>query len=224
MSELAERPGFRDGASVAFVYFDLGNVLATFDPSRGCRNVAQRWGCDADQVRRVVWDSGLQDRFEHGAIDPRQFTDIVHRELHLDPREVDSGELLDRLCDMFEPIDEMVEIVDSVRAAGIKLGILSNTCLAHWGWLQTRRYAALQGPFDSLILSYEHGVMKPAADIYQVATRAALGAVPTATAESILFFDDRLENVDAALAHRWQAHRFTDANAAREVLRWWGIG
>lgn len=223
MSDVAASRGPDGVTSVAFVYFDLGNVLAAFDAARACHNVARRWGVDAEQVRRVVWDSGLQDRFEHGVIDPRQFTDIVRRELRLDPREADSDELLDRLCDMFEPIDEMVEIVDSVRAAGIKLGILSNTCPAHWGWLQNRRYEALRGPFDCLILSYEHGVMKPAADLYQVATRAALGAVPTATAESILFFDDRIENVEAALAHRWQAHRFTDANSAREVLRWWGI-
>ena len=60
--------------------------------------------------------------------------------------------------------------------------------------------------------------MKPNLAIYHHAQTAA-GVDPAA----ILFLDDRADNVDAALACGWQAYIFTDASAARELLRYRGV-
>ncbi len=204
--------------SVRFVYFDLGNVLATFDVQRACRNLQRRWAVDPEQVFAKIWTSGLQDRFEHGELSAEQFAEAARAALGLDQQHAPTAELLDLLSDMFDPIHEMVEIVDAVRNAGTALGILSNTCQAHWQWLLRQRYAAIHGPFHSVILSYEHGAMKPHQSLYRIAEDRT-GVVP----EAILFFDDRLENVAAAINSGWQAHRFTDAKTAREVLRWKGV-
>jgi HAD superfamily hydrolase (TIGR01509 family) len=203
---------------VQFVYFDLGNVLARFDPGRACRNVQQRWAVDPQHVYEAIWTSGLQDRLEHGQLTAEEFAEAARQALGLDRKAAPTEELFDRLSDMFDPIEEMVAIVDAVRLAGVPLGILSNTCHAHWQWLAKQRYAAVLGPFDSVILSYEHGVMKPHPSLYRVAGELA-GVSP----EAILFFDDRAENVAAAVASGWQAHLFTDAAMAREVLRWSGV-
>jgi glucose-1-phosphatase len=203
---------------VRFVYFDLGNVLATFNVDRACRNVGDRWAVSPDEVRRAVWDSGLQDRFEHGEVSGEQFAAAVRQSLGLDASSAPTDELLDRLSDMFEPILEMVELVEAVRATGVDIGILSNTCEAHWRWLERSEYAALRGPWNSVILSYEHGAMKPAESIYRIAAEAT--GHPFG---SILFFDDRADNVLAAQAGGWQAHQFTDAASARQVLTLSGI-
>ncbi len=205
-------------SAVEFVYFDLGNVLARFDPERACRNLQRRWAVAPEDVLQAVWTSGLQERLEHGQLTAEEFAAAARQTLGLDPARAPTEELLERLCDMFEPIEEMVAVVDAVRSSGVPLGILSNTCHAHWQWLARQRYAALLGPFDSVILSYEHGVMKPHPSLYRVAGEWA-GVAP----EAILFFDDRAENVAAAVVSGWQAHLFTDAARAREVLRWSGV-
>lgn len=203
---------------IRFVYFDLGNVLASFDVRRACENVAQRWAVDPADVRRVVWDSGLQDRFEHGEVSVDEFAAAVRHGLSLDVAAAPTTELVDRLSDMFEPILEMVDLVDEVRRCGTRLGIFSNTCEAHWLWLARAEYAALRGPFDHVILSYEHGLMKPHLSLYRIAAEKT-----GEDAASILFLDDRVDNVAAAVASGWRAHQFTDVGSAREVLRGAGV-
>jgi len=203
---------------IRFVYFDLGNVLASFDVQRACENVARRWSVDPGDVRRVIWDSGLQDRFEHGEVTVDEFASTVRCGLRLDVAMASTVELADRLSDMFEPILEMVDLVDEVRRCGVRLGILSNTCEAHWQWLTRAQYAALRGPFDQIILSYEHGLMKPHLSLYRIAAEKT-----GEQAASILFFDDRVDNVAAAQASGWRGHQFTDAGSAREVLRLAGV-
>lgn len=199
---------------ISFVYFDLGNVLARFDVERACRNVAERWSVDATKVREALWTSGMQDRFEHGHEDDESFAAWTRKSLGLTVEQAPTRELLDTLSDMFDPIREMESVVEEVRNSGMPLGILSNTCGAHWRWLLESDYPALRGPFDHLILSYELGVMKPHPAIYHAAQKAAAVAP-----ETILFFDDRLDNVQAARECQWQAYPFTDAKSAREVLR-----
>jgi glucose-1-phosphatase len=201
-------------AAVQFVYFDLGNVLAKFDVDRACRNLHGRWGIEPAEVFEKIWTSGLQDRFEHGEVNAEQFTEIIRSEFGLAATASPTEELLDLLSDMFDPVEEMVEVVDAVRRSGIAMGILSNTCHAHWEWLRRQKYAAIAGPFHRVILSYEHGAMKPHPSLYRIATEMA--GVP---AEAILFFDDRTDNVVAAAEAGWQSYQFTDAASAREVLR-----
>jgi glucose-1-phosphatase len=205
-------------SEIRFVYFDLGNVLARFDVQRACLNLHQRWAVDPEQVFEHLWTSGLQDRFEHGELSPDQFADAARRALQLDAQQAPTPELLDLLSDMFDPIEEMVDVIEAVRGVGVPVGILSNTCHAHWQWLLSRGYRAVGGPFASVILSFEHGAMKPHGSLYQIAAERA--AVPP---RAILFFDDRIENVIAAQQSGWQAHQFTDAEAAREVLRCKGV-
>jgi HAD superfamily hydrolase (TIGR01509 family) len=205
-------------ATIRFVYFDLGNVLASFDVRRACDNLASRWAVDPLEVRRVVWDSGLQDRFEHGEVSADQFARTIRQGLRLAESATPTLELLDQLSDMFEPVAEMADLVQEVRTSGLPIGILSNTCHAHWDWLLRANYAALQVPFDHVILSYEHGFMKPHLSLYRIASDRTGELAP-----SILFFDDRADNVAAARASGWQAHQFTDARSARQVLRLAGV-
>ncbi len=203
---------------IDFVYFDLGNVLASFDVHRACRNVARRWNVEPQRVHSGLWVSGLQDRFEHGELSSESFAEQARDVLGLSAETAPTQDLLRELSDMFEPIDEMAALVDAVRGVGIKLGILSNTCPAHWQFLLDEGYPSLRGPFDQLILSYEHGSMKPDRRLYEIA-RDSAGVDPG----SILFLDDRLENVAAAKSCGWQAHQFTSPHVAVKLLRCLGV-
>ncbi|NBW86695.1 MAG: hypothetical protein EBR23_07680, partial [Planctomycetia bacterium] len=66
----ANRPGIM---SPSFIYFDLGNVLFTFDRERAFGQMAAVSGSDAATVRDVVMAGGLQAQWERGALDWREF-------------------------------------------------------------------------------------------------------------------------------------------------------
>ena len=56
---------------LSFFYFDLGNVLLNFSRDVACRQMGELAGMDPERVRQVVFGSGLEDRFERGAIGSR---------------------------------------------------------------------------------------------------------------------------------------------------------
>ncbi len=192
-------------APIRFVYFDLGNVLVSFDPQRGCRNLADWAGCMPAAVDEAIWKSGLEQDFECGRLDPAAFARLVAEALQVPAERLDAqGQpLLDLLSDMFTPLPEMLPIIQRLRQAGIGLGILSNTCHAHWDWITRQSWPVCSGWPSVHVLSYEVGQMKPAAEIYAVAER--LAGVP---AEQIFFTDDRPENVAGAISAGWQAAVF----------------
>lgn len=194
-----------DCSLIQFVYFDLGNVLVSFDPQRGCQQVAAWAGCQPEQVYEAVWESGLEEVFETGQCSPVEFTARIAAHLGgLEGRLQPSGApLLDLISDMFSPIEQTLTVIQRLQKAGIRIGILSNTCHAHWDWIQRQGWPVASGWSEIDILSFEIGSMKPAAEIYAAAQQAA--AVP---AESIYFTDDREENVAGALRAGWQADLF----------------
>ena len=197
----------------SLIYFDLGNVLVAFDSQLACENLARRFGVDTDRAREVIYDSGLQERFEHGQVNGEQYAEAVRRAMGRSIA-VPTGEILDAVSAMFRPIESMAGIVSGVRAAGYRIGLLSNTSAAHWDWIGRQAYPSVRGGFDVVILSYEVGVMKPDARIYRAAERAA-GVGP----EEILFVDDRWENVAAAQSLGWWAEQCLGGPQTAAALR-----
>ena len=63
--------------NIEFVYFDLGNVIVSFDPKIAVNNVATRFGVDAAMAEQAIYRSGLQDRFEHGHVTGEEYAAIV---------------------------------------------------------------------------------------------------------------------------------------------------
>ena len=121
----------------------------------------------------AVYESGLQDRFEHGEVSGEQFADDIRQRLGLTDVEMPTMELLDAISDMFTPIDSMRGVLRKVREHGYRVGLLSNTCHAHWDWIARQKYEVIDFPFDVTILSFEVGSMKPDEAIYRAAEDAA---------------------------------------------------
>ena len=200
--------------SIEFVYFDLGNVLLSFDPLRACANLASRLSISDAQARVAVYESGLQDRFEHGEVSGEQFADDIRQRLGLTDVEMPTMELLDAISDMFTPVDTMRGVLRKVHEHGYRVGLLSNTCHAHWDWIERQKYEVIDFPFDVTILSYVVGSMKPDQAIYRAAEDAA-----GLQGDQILFLDDKQENIDAALQRGWHAVRCFGGQQAIEALK-----
>ena len=187
-------------ATPEFLYFDLGNVLLTFDHRVACQQVAELTGLTPDRVWDLVFTSQLQARYEQGAVSSREFYDefcaAAARASRL--RRVASGQ-----CSHLSIEHSVVSLVSHLHSAGYRLGILSNTCESHWGYVSDGRFKIIRELFSVQILSHVERCSKPDAGIYERAAELA-GVAP----ERIFFVDDRQENVDGALRAGWDAVLF----------------
>jgi putative hydrolase of the HAD superfamily len=197
----------------AFVYFDLGNVLLYFDHGLAMRAMAKRANVDPKRMHAVIMDSGLQVQYETGLITGHEFVDSIARALD---KPLETGPLLQAAADMFVPNPQILPVLQHVRSLGLPIGLLSNTCQAHWNWICELGYPQVDGWFSKVVLSYEAKSMKPDALIYQIATELA-GCDPG----DIFFTDDRHDNVEGARRLGWQAEPFTSADRLMDLVRHW---
>ncbi len=194
----------------SFFYFDLGNVLAHFSHERECRQLAAILGVTADQVREAVFESDLQARYETGLISTGDFCkELNHTFQKSSPEEL----LVDAMSDIFWLNDDIFPLVEAVRRSGLRTGILSNTCVAHWDFLARGMLAGHIDAFDEVVLSFEQQVMKPNRLIYERAAEQA----KTSPAE-ILFVDDREDNVAGARTAGFKARLFSTVVQLRAEL------
>ena len=198
---------------IEFVYFDLGNILLSFDPLLACRGLGRVMGATTIEGRQALYDSGLEEEYEHGRLTSAEFAERLREFFGASPSGASDREILDSVSNMFVAIDSMEGVLQSVRDSGRRVGLLSNTCHAHWDWIQRAKFPVLDFLFDATVLSFEVGSMKPAPEIYQAAEQAA--GVPT---DRILFLDDRHENVEAAKSFGWNAVQCVGGEAAIAVL------
>lgn len=193
----------------AFVYFDLGNVIAMFDRERAFRQMAAVCGADVCHVRAAVM-GGLQTELERGSID----WPVFHREFsRLTATQSDPDALAAAAADMFELNVAILPVVAKLQRAGVPIGILSNTCDAHWRHLLDRGWGILRGGFARIVLSHEVGAAKPEPAIFELA--ASRAGVPAA---AIFFCDDLPEHIAAARAAGWDAEAFTSAATLADQL------
>lgn len=218
---------FMTSTPIRFVYFDLGNILVAFQREAAAHNVASLFHTQPSAVERafadeVMHDTGLQNKLETGLVSEADFANAL-RDAFPDPvNPVDDAMVMQAISDMFTPIESMKDVLSRVRQTGMPIGILSNTCHAHWSWVNSQSYGVLEGPFDVVVVSYEARSMKPDRLIYDVAEKRAAelsGAKP----EEILFIDDREENVLAAREFGWNAEIGWGGPTAEEVLVRYGV-
>ncbi len=193
---------------IRFFYFDLGNVLLHFDHGLACRQMAELAGLAPDVVRRVVFDEGVQWRYERGEISCQEFHAHFCHATRTSP---DFAAFQYAASAIFEVNFSVAPVVVGLASAGQRLGVLSNTCAAHWNYC-IPRYAALRF-FDVFALSYEIGAMKPDEKTYRAAAELA-GVAP----DEIFFTDDRPENIEAALRAGFDAVPFTTARRLANEL------
>ena len=186
-------------SDVGLVCFDLGRVLV-----RICRD--WRHACEVagltpppaerfEQHRARVHDAVC--RVEVGQISPDAFCADLAPAFGLQPRE--AAAVLDGFTR--GPYDGAVELLDELKRLGVATACLSNTNERHWQ-LMNDPASHTYFPFSRLthaFASHEVKLRKPDDAIYRHVERVT--GVP---GEKIAFFDDVLENVEAAKRCGWQ--------------------
>lgn len=197
-----------------FIYFDMGNVLVTFSHELAARQTAELCGIPEKLAWQILFDEGLHWEYERGELAEEEFFGRFCQRARSesgftapDPQKFDLA-----ASAIFELNTRILPILCGLRGAGYQLGVLSNTSTAHWRYCSSR-FPFLRSLFQRHALSFQIGVMKPTAAIYGKAAEIA-GVLPA----DILFFDDRAENITAAIEAGWDAVLFTTPAAAAKEL------
>jgi FMN phosphatase YigB (HAD superfamily) len=206
----------------SFLYFDLGNVLLSFSHERMCRQMAEVAGVSPEAVRSSLFDASgqpgghsVQWQFERGDLNALAVYEYYCEAHGVRP---EKDQLFTAGCNIFDEIAPSVELVEQLKDAGHRLGIMSNTNSIDWGFVSSGRFPFINRCFEHYVLSFEVRAMKPEREIYDQAVRIA--RVP---ADRVFFADDRQENVDGALAAGLDAVLFTTTKSLINDLRQRGV-
>lgn len=188
--------------------FDMGNVLVFFSHDRMCQQLGQLCGLTGSQMRHLLIDSGVQWDYERGRLTTLQFHNWFQTATGC---QVAIDDLNRAGADIFWPNEPIAPVLDSLKQAGIRLVLLSNTCQTHFDWIW-KHFDVLQR-FDAHVTSCGAGAVKPESTIYQAALRE-IGCEPN----ECFYTDDVSQYVDAGRAHGLSAEVFTDVTNLKKHL------
>lgn len=217
------------GVANPLIVFDLGGVIV-----RICRSIKEA----GDRCGIVVRDEdiapqhraarrAIHARYERGQIECDEFFALISRT-------TDGRYTPEQFRAMHEAwiIDEypgVSELIDDLHARGIATGVLSNTNHIHWTLQMQARVGARGEPLPPKFpttakpmhrhASHLLGLAKPDPAIYHEFSRRTGFA-----AGSIVFFDDLLENVEAARGAGWRAHHIDHTGDTAAQMRGHLIG
>lgn len=192
---------------------DMGNVVVNFSHQRMCEQVAGVCGKTADKVREILFGRGLEIDFECGRLTETEFHQRFEAEAGV---KVDADAFRRAASDIFTANDGMPAVLDALRSAGLRLVLLSNTCVSHIDWVRGK--FDVLNRFDDFVLSCEVGAIKPDAAMYE----AALEKIECDPA-NCFYTDDIPENITAGRAFGFAAEVFTDPANLVQQLRSHGV-
>jgi len=190
----------------AVVVFDLGGVLA--NPVELLPHLARLARVPVGPFESAYW--AQRAAYDAGGLDAA-YWDAVLTAAGGTPAESLTRTLTAADCDGWGDLPRVSRLLlAELAAAGTRLGLLSNAPLAMARWVRGADWAR---PFEHLVVSGEQGCLKPDRVVYELT--AGLFAVPGAR---VLFFDDRVENVDGARRAGWDARLWAGPADCRAVL------
>lgn len=195
------------------VIFDIGNVLITWNPERLYDQLLPDRSA-REALFATVDLHGMNDRIDRGA----PFKDTIYAEAEKHPDYRDLIRLWhDRWIEMASPlIDDSWTLLRNLRGQGMPVHALSNFGIESFAYAETV-YPMLT-EFDERFISGHMGVIKPEARIYEM-VEEVLGL----SGSDLFFTDDRADNIAAAQARGWQAHRFETPSGLADALRAAGL-
>ena len=174
--------------------FDLGKVLVDFDYGIAARRIAARSKMSMAEINQFIAQSPLFCQYESGAVTTQQFFEEIRRVSGFGGGLEEFGHCF---ADIFIAIEPMVQVQAALRQQGLRCYAFSNT--NELAAEHIKRTFPFYANFDGYVLSYEHGVMKPDARIYEI-----LEGMSGRRGSDIVYLDDRPENVAASAARGWQ--------------------
>ena len=182
---------------VEAVVYDIGNVLIEWNPERFYDG---RYG---EARRRALFEGvdlhAMNERIDRG----EEWERIVRETAEANPDfAAEIGDWHASWIEMASPvIPHSLALLRALRSKGVPVHALTNFGRETFAFAEVE-YEFLR-EFDHRFVSAHLGVTKPDPAIY-AAVEAETGLAP----ETILFTDDREENVAAAAARGWGTHLF----------------
>lgn len=169
------------------VVFDFGDVMASPDPKHIIKFLCSSLQISPDEFKTA--NEEKRKAVKQGLKEEEFWVSFGEkREVFLPENWALSYQ--QELKTSLHPDEAMYTLADELKAAGIRVGMLSNI----WESLAEKvRAHGLYEPFDPCLLSCEIGVEKPDPKAYSLLLDAL--ALP---ASDVVFIDDRAENVAAA--------------------------
>src|SRR5688572_18634147 len=186
---------------VRLIVFDLGRVLVricdSWDHACAVARLPVKLPPRDATVKPALHEATAL--METGRIDTAEFCRRVARVFSVEPNHVHS--ILG--CYLLGTYPGVTELLDELSGAGYVTACLSNTQTEHWNQMSDPRdRAALpMGRIRHHFASHLLGLRKPDDAIYARVERDTGFAGP-----QVVFFDDMLENVEAARRRGWRAH------------------
>jgi len=195
------------------VVFDLGKVLLHFDYGIAAEKFQRRCNLSAGDIRHAIDQSPLLHGFETNQLSTEQFFAALSRATGFCG---DLAEFSDIFCNVFSPIEPMIQLHAQLRERGVPTYIFSNT-----NFLQIehiRHNYPFFANFDGYVLSCEHGAMKPDNRIYEVVEQTT-----GRRGRDLLYIDDRVENIAAGVERGWQTIHHTDPQITSAAVKRSGL-
>ncbi len=187
-------------STVQLVCFDLGNVLIDvcndWKEAFNLANLPQSPAIGDPNVRHQL--AGLVELHECGHIETDKFDQQTAKLCQITTAQAAIVNTV-WLKKPYEGVDALLERMDNTN---IRTACLSNTVARHWRMMNDDTPSRLPlGRLDFRFASHQIGQRKPTAEIYEHVENTC--SVSPAT---ILFFDDRRDNIAAATRRGWQTN------------------
>jgi glucose-1-phosphatase len=194
------------------IIFDLGGVLVHVDEARALERFAARTGRAAADISDYFRRTPHATEFALGKLTRRAFYRVVAKDLEFDGSYEEFAQLW---SEIFSPIEPMVALAESFKTRLPRV-ILSNTnplhidhIIEHYPWIND---------FAAQVLSYEVGLLKPDAAIYELTLRQC-----GLEAARAVFIDDLAANVEAARRVGIQGIQYQNVDQVRAELTKLGV-
>lgn len=191
---------------IELVVFDLGRVLVRIcdDWFHACSCAGLDVSRDSIRPETLPRLRELAEQAEVGRLGIAEFAERASPLIGISPRQF---RLMSEAF-ILGPYPGAVDIVSELTQSGIATACLTNTNDDHWALLSRNGHQAYF-PLDRLkhqFASHLVRARKPMAAIYEHVERET-----KVSGDRILFFDDVLENVEAARKRGWHAQRIDPA-------------
>lgn len=179
------------------VIFDIGNVLTRWQPEAFYDRVI------GEDRRRAMFAEvdlhGMNDRIDEGAL----FRETIYDWAERFPRWRDEIRMwYDRWIELASPrIEGSIRLQRALRAKGVPVFALTN--FGRYSFEEALPKMDFLQDFDRRYVSGVMGVIKPDPRIYEMVEEDC-GLPP----QSLLFTDDRADNITAAARRGWRTHQF----------------
>ena len=196
------------------IIFDLGGVLADFDPDR---SLSTHFPPELHPlIKANTYLSREWQEMDRGTFEVEEAVEIMCSRLPEELRAEAAKMIIDHEAEMPE-IKIIYPVVEALHNSGYRIYLLSNCPM----WLyEFRKCIPAFKYFDGYVVSAEYHQIKPDEDIYYTLFDK-FGLVPS----ECFFIDDSMPNIETGLRLGMKGHCFKDKNIDRlvDALRGEGV-